>query len=276
MLEKIKRINNPLTIIAIFAALAEAAGTVALALVDKELQHIFIWFVIGFPILLVVLFFLTLNFNTKVLYAPSDFEKDENYLKMLAGNKEIEISLELIKNQLDDATTQIVNQAVNQISSAGDSERIKLSEIIDRQLESIKTQIETTRQTAERYVSNHVSSTKDFGSVLLETVAGPKVINKGDAATYVIKVTNHKSTSVNNLKINASFDGNAKPINSTNGMIDGNSVSLPLVPVLPPRQAVTYRIIIKGVAVGDAHSRISLICDELPSAFLELDSIKVR
>ncbi len=80
-----------------------------------------------------------------------------------------------------------MNQAVDKISSAGDSERIKLSEIIDRQLESIKTQIETTRQTAERFVSNHVSNTKDFGPVLLETYASPKVINKGEAANYIFR-----------------------------------------------------------------------------------------
>jgi len=73
MLEKMKAVNNPLTIIALFAALAEIAGTAALAAMDKEIQHIFIWFVMAFPILLVAMFFATLNFNPKVLYAPSDF-----------------------------------------------------------------------------------------------------------------------------------------------------------------------------------------------------------
>jgi hypothetical protein len=143
-------------------------------------------------------------------------------------------------------------------------------------LESIKTQIETTRQTAERFVSNHVSNRKDFGPVLLETLASPKVINKGEAANYLFRVTNQKRAAVNNLKINASFDGNTKPIKSSEGIIDGNIVSLPVVPLLLPKQAITYRIIVEGVAVGDAHSRFGLISDELPLVFLELDSIKVR
>lgn len=86
MTEKIKRINNPLTIIAIFAALAEINATVALGLIDKELHYIFIWFVICFPTILVILFFLTLNFNTKVMYSPSDYSDDRNFMDSLFGN----------------------------------------------------------------------------------------------------------------------------------------------------------------------------------------------
>jgi hypothetical protein len=82
MIEKIRGIQNPLTIIAIFACLAEIAGTVAMATVSKELQSTFVWFVMGFPTLLVVLFFATWNFNSKVLYAPSDFQSDEKFLEM--------------------------------------------------------------------------------------------------------------------------------------------------------------------------------------------------
>jgi hypothetical protein len=63
--EKIKTVNNPLTIIAIFAGLAEIAGTTVLALVDKEIQHVFVWFVMVFPALLVILFFGTLVFQSQ-------------------------------------------------------------------------------------------------------------------------------------------------------------------------------------------------------------------
>ena len=47
VIEKVKAVNNPLTIIAFFAALAEVAGTVALAAMDKEIQHVFVWFVMA-------------------------------------------------------------------------------------------------------------------------------------------------------------------------------------------------------------------------------------
>ena len=83
MLEKIKPVSNPLTIIAIFAALAEIASTVALATVDKQVQGTFVWFVMGFPLLLVTAFFLTLNFNSRTLYAPSDYKKEENFVQLM-------------------------------------------------------------------------------------------------------------------------------------------------------------------------------------------------
>lgn len=58
MVDKIKRVSNPLTIIAIFAGLAEVAATIALGLIDQSIQRIFIWFVMLFPMLLVVSFLL--------------------------------------------------------------------------------------------------------------------------------------------------------------------------------------------------------------------------
>ena len=106
MTEKIKYISNPLTIIAIFAALAEINATASIALVDKELQSVFIWFVILFPTLLIILFFLTLNFNTKVIYAPSDYKDDNRFHKMLNGepkpDKEINNDKQIIRKTLDE------------------------------------------------------------------------------------------------------------------------------------------------------------------------------
>jgi hypothetical protein len=86
MIEKVKKISNPLTIIAIFAALAEVGGTSVISFLNPDLQPIFMWFLVLFPTLLVTLFFLTLNFNPRVIYAPSDFRNEVNFLKTLGGN----------------------------------------------------------------------------------------------------------------------------------------------------------------------------------------------
>jgi len=83
MVEKIGTIKNPLTIIAIFAAIAEISGTVVLPFISPGNQAIYVWFLIVFPILLILLFFLTLNFNHKVLYAPSDYQNEDNFLRSL-------------------------------------------------------------------------------------------------------------------------------------------------------------------------------------------------
>lgn len=83
MIDKVNTIKNPLTIIAIFAGIAEISGTVVLPLIAQENQANFIWFLMVFPHLLIVLFFATLNWNHKVLYAPSDYKDEDNFIKSL-------------------------------------------------------------------------------------------------------------------------------------------------------------------------------------------------
>ncbi len=94
MTENIKKINNSLTIIAIFAALAEVNATVSLGLIPENLQAIFIWFILAFPTLLVICFFITLNFNARVMYAPSDYRDEKNFLDTISGRfKEMQINV---------------------------------------------------------------------------------------------------------------------------------------------------------------------------------------
>ena len=90
MVEKIGTIKNPLTIIAIFAAIAEISGTVVLPFITDVNQGKYIWFLMLFPLLLVLLFFATLNFNHRVLYAPSDFKDEENFFKSFKPASPIE------------------------------------------------------------------------------------------------------------------------------------------------------------------------------------------
>lgn len=78
-----EKVTNPMTIIAIFAALTEASATVSLPFLDDGDRDIYVWFLISFPICLIFLFFVTLNFNYKSLYAPSDFKKGEDFIKII-------------------------------------------------------------------------------------------------------------------------------------------------------------------------------------------------
>ncbi|MGO4313361.1 hypothetical protein AB4Z35_26520 [Pseudomonas sp. KB_15] len=85
-----KQITNPMTIIAIFAALSETSAAVSLPFLDQEERELYVWFLISFPFYLLLLFFATLNFNYKSLYAPSDFEKGKHFMKVMddAGRPE--------------------------------------------------------------------------------------------------------------------------------------------------------------------------------------------
>lgn len=111
MVEKIGHIKNPLTIIAIFAAIAEISGTVVLPFIATANQATYVWFLIVFPITLIVLFFLTLNFNHKVLYAPSDYQNEDNFLRSLPratfAEKVLKIEAEIAaESSLPDASAQ--------------------------------------------------------------------------------------------------------------------------------------------------------------------------
>lgn len=77
--------KNPLTIIAIFAAIVEASALASLPFLKDDSQDLYTWFLIGFPPFLTLLFFVTLNFNYKVLYSPSDFSNEQDFLDIAKG-----------------------------------------------------------------------------------------------------------------------------------------------------------------------------------------------
>jgi hypothetical protein len=83
MIKLKQRITNPMTVIAIFATLSETSAAVSLPFLDNKERELYIWFLISFPFYLLLLFFVTLNFNYRSLYAPSDFEKGKHFIKVM-------------------------------------------------------------------------------------------------------------------------------------------------------------------------------------------------
>lgn len=76
-----------MTVIAIFATLSETSAAISLPFLDDEDKEIYIWFLISFPFYLLFLFFATLNFNYRSLYAPSDFEKGKHFIKVMDNSE---------------------------------------------------------------------------------------------------------------------------------------------------------------------------------------------
>lgn len=66
-----RSIDNPLALIAVLAATTEASALASLPLLDYRNQGVFVWFLVGFPPFLTLLFFITLNFNRKALGTSS-------------------------------------------------------------------------------------------------------------------------------------------------------------------------------------------------------------
>lgn len=152
MTEKINRINSPLTIIAIFAALAEVNATVAIGLIDSSLHHIFIWFVIGFPTLLVLLFFITLNYNTRVMYSPSDFREDKNFIDSLYGQKVDRITINETSSHNEQIIENIETRLINSINDKLEhiTQDNLTKEDLRALLESQKTEIKSVTKEASK------------------------------------------------------------------------------------------------------------------------------
>ncbi|MCQ2576770.1 MAG: winged helix-turn-helix domain-containing protein [Treponema sp.] len=108
----LKKISNPLTIIGMFAVLAEIAGTVVLPILNNiNIQKIFIWYVMLFPILLVILFFLTLWIVPKNLYSPTDYSDEENFMRIMTKKDSIDDSLEKINKEVSEMMNVIKNSS---------------------------------------------------------------------------------------------------------------------------------------------------------------------
>lgn len=82
-----KTITNPMTVIAIFATLSETSAAISLPFLDDEERQTYIWFLISFPFYLIFLFFITLNFNYRSLYAPSDFVKGKHFIQVMDNDR---------------------------------------------------------------------------------------------------------------------------------------------------------------------------------------------
>lgn len=195
MIEKIKKINNPLTIIAIFAALAEINATIAIGLIDKELHSIFIWFVIGFPVLLVILFFATLNLNTKVMYSPSDFKDDKNFMASLHGKDYYDNTEESdtfntnkLSTELEEKITENLFQKMNKTIKDPTNPQIQ------KEIDKLKNQIKNaTNQTFVEVRSMYAIPT-DLKEILLSFFTFP--------AYYMIiyAIVRSGATSIDKLK----------------------------------------------------------------------------
>lgn len=157
MIEKINHVSNPLTVIAIFAGLAEVAGSIALVAVDPSIQSTFVWFVMLFPVGLVLFFFATLNFNPRVLYAPSDFKDEENFLAALAGKQKVQKQFDEVFNQLEKSQRQLIESTLAELGKdLNPASQEELKNTIEAQLNKIREKLDQTKVSADEYVVSSV------------------------------------------------------------------------------------------------------------------------
>ena len=151
-----KKITNPLTIVGLFSGVAEIAASVALVSLSPELQAIFIWFVILFPILLVILFFMTWNFNPTVLYSPGDYRNEENFLLMLSKKIKFENDIKELKPILLEINQELKMKLDKTKTESNKTIYVDLSDIeyaLDDKMNYLMEKIDETQDNASEFIN---------------------------------------------------------------------------------------------------------------------------
>lgn len=238
MIEKIGHIKNPLTVIAIFAAIAEISGTTILPFIEPENQGVYVWFLMFFPIFLVGIFFLTLNLNYKVLYAPSDYKNEDNFLKSL--------SRATVKEK-EDKLIEEVEEAKELASPATEETASELEERTTSS--SVGTQNDTAKLARHSSLMANVSLaeklaiiklSKDMGvefktDVRFETPSGRKIIFDGMAINkgkiHAVEVKLFRNEFINPSRLDKTLL-EVELINSQPKSIDSKELVLHFVAVI--------------------------------------------
>ena len=95
-------------------------------------------------------------------------------------------------------------------------------------------------------------------AILLEKADNPDPVSIGDNTTFTVKVTNQGTADDSNVQVIVAIAPELAPLTSSEGTIVGNTVTLPVVPTLAPKAAVTYTIVAKGMIAGDGHTKFTL------------------
>lgn len=119
--------------------------------------------------------------------------------------------------------------------------------------------------------------TEVFGiaAILLEKADNPDPVSLGSNTTYTVKITNQGSGDDANVQVIVSIAPELVPVSASEGTIDGQNVTLPLVPKLAAKQSVSYQIIARGVKAGDGHTKFTLTTSMLKNSIMAEESTTV-
>lgn len=119
---------------------------------------------------------------------------------------------------------------------------------------------------------------KGKAAVLLECVDSPDPIEVGGNVTYTIAVLNQGSAVGTNVRIKCTLPAELEYVSSggaTDATANGNSVDFAPLATLAPQATATFKVIVRGVAPGDARFHVEMITDQLETPVMETESTHV-
>jgi hypothetical protein len=205
-MEKTKGLTkNPIGIIALFISLIYGFACLVLStslsnLQGQEERLPLIWFIILFPVVILIGFIYLVVCHYEKLYAPSDWKNEENFINVFMGNKEVPSDLEKVNDKLK--------------SLISDDEK---GEKLINSISKISKEIEKIKEKSQQIPINSLWRLNHWGSNCA-SIVGDKMIFKGTSAP---KGTDGSHIDLNNLlEIGKTYEIScfAKSLNNTNGM----------------------------------------------------------
>lgn len=159
-MEKVGPVKNPLTIIAIFAAIVEVSSIYVLPSISSNLQGVYIWFLMLFPTLLVISFFVVLWFKHYVLYAPSDYKDDKSFTRFFDKDFEENKILDITKSVVDSVTNAVTNAVKENVRNT-ENNQTTAKDIAEKNAEEAATKVsEILSDKLEDYIRSNANMNK--------------------------------------------------------------------------------------------------------------------
>jgi len=115
-------------------------------------------------------------------------------------------------------------------------------------------------------------------AILLEVIDVEDPIEVGALETYIITVTNQGTADDTNIVIECTLPGEQEYVSSegpTRATVDGKVVRFAPVPSLAPKARLVYKVVVRGLEVGDLRFRTTLTSDVLQTPVEETESTHV-
>lgn len=111
--------------------------------------------------------------------------------------------------------------------------------------------------------------------ILLEVVDLEDPVQVGDNVTYEIRVVNQGSASLTNIKLSCDVPEQQEFVSGggpTQVSAAGRSITMAALPLLEPRNTVSWRVVVKAIAAGDARFKTDLRSDEFAVPIQEFEA----
>lgn len=136
--------KNPLGIIALFIVLIYGFAALVVG-ASSELQpnerYPIVWFMVIFPVIVLVVFSWLVSCHYEKLYAPRDYNSDDAFLRALQDKKEARPALKELDRQIEEKVKSVLNSD-SLLSNMGSNSDLQI--ILSQAAESITSQIRSS------------------------------------------------------------------------------------------------------------------------------------